>query len=338
MGRLKTILSKEKTISVIVPVYNKEIYIGQCIESILNQSFVDFELILVDDGSTDGSGEICNEYSKVDSRVKVFHKMNGGVSSARNMGLNNAKGEWVAFVDSDDYIKIDYLKGLFDYAAPDVDLVMSFPEVYLKDRSWKIDWYDSGVVENDTFYKLFSQYDIQEHTSPWAKLYKLSIIDSMSLRFDDSMHFGEDAVFLYEYLTYAGKIYITDHNDYCYRGEVAGSLSKKINDVDSEYNGYCHILDSLNCLIKSKHIIDTVAVRKANSIVEQYEWRVLNSLYHNDAPFDIRMHIMRSMDFTVLDSGRKESMKEIFLKKLLINEFFGIYDVIRSFKKLMGRP
>lgn len=100
-------------ISVIVPVYNVEKYLSRCVNSIISQTFSDFELILVDDGSTDSSGKICDEYGKKDGRVKVIHKKNGGLSSARNCGLENAKGKYICFVDSDDWISSDYLKYLY---------------------------------------------------------------------------------------------------------------------------------------------------------------------------------------------------------------------------------
>ena len=96
--------SNKLTISVIVPVYNTELYLHRCIDSILSQTFTDFELLLINDGSTDRSGEICDEYAGKDKRVRVFHKENGGVSSARNIGLDEARGEWIAFVDSDDWV------------------------------------------------------------------------------------------------------------------------------------------------------------------------------------------------------------------------------------------
>ena len=91
-------------ISVIIPVYNAEVYLHRCVDSLLSQSFKDFELLLVDDGSVDSSADICDEYANGDERVRVFHKKNGGVSSARNLGLDNARGEWVVFVDADDWI------------------------------------------------------------------------------------------------------------------------------------------------------------------------------------------------------------------------------------------
>ena len=92
-------------ISIIVPVYNAERYLHRCIDSILAQTFRDFELLLIDDGSKDNSGYICDEYAEKDERVKVWHKENGGVSSARNVGLDNARGEWVTFADSDDWLE-----------------------------------------------------------------------------------------------------------------------------------------------------------------------------------------------------------------------------------------
>ena len=97
-------------ISVIVPVYNTEKFLQRCIDSVLAQTYQDFELLLIDDGSKDSSDTICDEYAAQDTRVKVFHKENGGVSSARNVGLDNARGEWITFVDSDDYIEENYLQ------------------------------------------------------------------------------------------------------------------------------------------------------------------------------------------------------------------------------------
>lgn len=99
-------------ISVIVPVYNAEKWLRRCVDSILAQTYTDFELLLVDDGSTDGSGAICDEYATLDARIRPFHKPNGGVSSARNLGLDNARGEWICFVDSDNWMAKNSLESL----------------------------------------------------------------------------------------------------------------------------------------------------------------------------------------------------------------------------------
>ncbi len=106
-------------ISIIVPVYNVENYIRECLDSILSQTISNFELILVDDGSTDNSGKICEEYQEKDARIKVFHKENGGLSSARNKGIDEAKGEYFCFVDSDDTIRPDYLDTLYTVITSD---------------------------------------------------------------------------------------------------------------------------------------------------------------------------------------------------------------------------
>ena len=99
-----------RLISVVVPIYNVEDVLCFCIDSILNQTYSNFELLLVDDGSTDKSGDICDQYARKDTRIRVFHKENGGVSSARNLGIDNAIGECICFVDSDDYLEPDYLE------------------------------------------------------------------------------------------------------------------------------------------------------------------------------------------------------------------------------------
>ena len=107
-------------ISVIVPVYNAENYLHRCIDSILAQTFTDFELLLINDGSTDNSGEICNAYAQKYPCIRMFHKNNGGVSSARNLGLTKANGEWIVFVDSDDWIEPHYLNVLYQNGKYDL--------------------------------------------------------------------------------------------------------------------------------------------------------------------------------------------------------------------------
>ena len=104
-----------KKVSIIVPVYNVEKYLQRCIESILTQTETDFELLLIDDGSKDKSGLICDEYAQKDKRVNVIHKENGGVSSARNLGIEKANGEWMCFIDADDYVRQDFLSDIQQY-------------------------------------------------------------------------------------------------------------------------------------------------------------------------------------------------------------------------------
>ena len=154
-------------LSIIVPVYNVEKYIERCIKSILNQSFTNFELILVDDGSPDNCGKICDEYKKKDSRIKVIHKKNGGLSDARNAGIERAKGEYIAFVDSDDFINKYMYEILYKNAKKwDADIsICNFKMVCENDR---IDEDISVICEdakvygrNEALNKLYSNENLQ---------------------------------------------------------------------------------------------------------------------------------------------------------------------------------
>ena len=119
---IKRFMTSTPVVSIIVPVYNAEKFLRRCIDSILAQTYTDFELLLIDDGSKDSSGSICDKYAAKDERIRVFHKENGGVSSARNLGLDHAQGEWVTFVDADDYIEENFLKSF--EGNLDADLVV----------------------------------------------------------------------------------------------------------------------------------------------------------------------------------------------------------------------
>ena len=182
-------------ISIIVPVYNTEKYLHRCIDSILIQTFTDFELLLIDDGSKDRSGEICDEYAKNDSRVRVFHKENGGVSSARNLGLDNAKGEWISFVDADDYLNDDSLSILSQNL--DVDLIIASYEEYYEGtvKNNQCGLLDVKISSRSDKKHFFFQY---MHTGIlkciWGKLYHKRIIKA--IRFDTNMRFGEDTLFM----------------------------------------------------------------------------------------------------------------------------------------------
>ena len=109
-----TKVSKEPLITVVVPIYNVEDYLNKCIESIVNQTYKNLEIILVDDGSPDNSPKMCDDWAKKDKRIKVIHKENGGVSSARNIGIDKSKGEWITFVDADDWIEKTYIEDMYN--------------------------------------------------------------------------------------------------------------------------------------------------------------------------------------------------------------------------------
>ncbi|MCQ2424558.1 MAG: glycosyltransferase [Lachnospiraceae bacterium] len=178
-------------ISIIVPVYKVEQYLPRCIDSILAQTFTDFELLLIDDGSPDNCGKICDDYAAKDARVRVFHKENGGVSSARNLGLDNAVGKYIGFVDSDDYIFPKMYETLLSCFAYDVQL--SCVSVYTDQHRES----SSPVILNsdETIETCFLS---SMWTTIWNKLFLREYVDH--LRFDISLQIAEDVLFLSQYL------------------------------------------------------------------------------------------------------------------------------------------
>ena len=172
-------------VSVIVPVYNDEQYLADCVDSILRQSYQDIELILVDDGSTDDSPQICENYRERDARVRVLHKVNGGVGSSRNAGLAMATGDYILFVDNDDWLVDDHIEQLYRHLTEnDADIaVANYTEFRMADQAYRIwindgDYYEKNYSIQEWFQQQYRSdyYNMsQVFTVPWGKLYKRSL-------------------------------------------------------------------------------------------------------------------------------------------------------------------
>ena len=218
-------------VSIIVPVYKTEKYLPRCIESILAQTFTDFELLIINDGSTDNSGKICDDYAQNDSRIVVMHKENGGASSARNLGLNVATGEWVMFVDSDDYLSNKYLSAFPLEINHDIEIAgmqMMFNNYTSSPKQLKL--YNEKDFSN-FFNEVFSNPYI---TSPCAKVYKRSILDNFKIRFDEKIKITEDTLFTMNYLLNSKSIYLIPNNGYYYRNPE-NIANKYRQNVDCMY-------------------------------------------------------------------------------------------------------
>ena len=199
-------------ISIIVPVYNTAKYLERCVDSIVAQTYTEWELLLIDDGSTDDSAAICNEYAAKDERIRVFHKENGGVSSARNLGLDNAQGEWITFVDSDDYIEENFLKSF--EGNLDADLVVG-NSTWLDNGGAEINSYNISLIGMSRE-KLISRYLYSGmFNMSWGKLYKASLIRRYGIRFNEIMRFAEDLCFVYQFLSYSKKITSVVDTPFC---------------------------------------------------------------------------------------------------------------------------
>lgn len=186
--------------SVIIPVYNVEKHLGKCIDSILAQTFKDYELILIDDGSLDKSGEICEQYAMKDSRIVVVHQKNGGVSAARNKGIDKAKGRYITFIDSDDSVENNYLSSMYTISE-DIDLVIGgikhieingneYDELYSKNQSLM-------ELKRDILLEMIQNGSIKYAVS---KRFNRNILLEKNIRFDCSMNLSEDTLFVANYL------------------------------------------------------------------------------------------------------------------------------------------
>ncbi len=220
-------------ISVIVPIYNVEKYLRRCIVSILNQTFTDFELILVDDGSTDSSSAICDEYAVNNGgNVVVVHQKNGGVSSARNIGVSVATGDYIAFVDSDDYVSQNYLEALFnpsyDMSICRGGIIDSNGNVINNSRQKCVDTVQ--YVNNDNICKWF--FDDGFLNSSCMCLYRRDIIKKNNLLFDKNTKRGEDAIFAIEYVSCCKTVKFINDILYFYVRYGEGTLSTTLNEFN----------------------------------------------------------------------------------------------------------
>lgn len=227
-------------ISIIIPVYNVSQYLNECIRSVVNQSYKDFECILIDDGSSDGSEIICDQWEQKDSRIKVIHQLNQGVSKARNRGIAEAKGEYIAFIDSDDWIAPNYLNELFQPIEKyNIDLVVCGLQQHYNNGTFKNYSYKTGIIKIEKqFTNEFT--DINKKFlffAPSIKLYRKKIIQEQKIHFPLAYTYGEELLFNYNYLEYVKTIYIVDQCLYHYRVIGNGTLSsiKRINQFEIDY-------------------------------------------------------------------------------------------------------
>jgi glycosyltransferase involved in cell wall biosynthesis len=219
-------------VSIIVPVYNAEQYLDRCIESILSQTFSDFELILVDDGSYDNCPAICDNYAAQDKRVKVIHKNNGGVSTARNQGIEIAAGDYLMFIDSDDYVDANMLEIMLNSADdfPDYIVTGLCMETYEQGEMVRCDQYKMPLKRYSVrtlFEALNNEYVLICICGPWCKLFKNKIIGENSIRFCEQMTLGEDTYFNLNYLEHCNSIISIDREFYHYVRDNKESLFSK---------------------------------------------------------------------------------------------------------------
>lgn len=216
-------MENNELVSVIVPVYNSAPSLKKCIDSILAQSYRDFELLLVNDGSEDDSGAICDGYARNDRRIRVFHQENLGVSAARNLGLEKYTGTYFLFIDSDDYVQREYLEELMKYK--DADMVQCSTLAEPVGAHYLFD--DESFEGKEQTRRCLSKYIYPEFTVPFGRLYQSAIQRANHLFFDTCLHSGEDTLWVAQYLLHIRSVRTSSYAGYIYVHHAGEHLSQK---------------------------------------------------------------------------------------------------------------
>ncbi len=234
-------MDQKPLISIIVPIYMIDRYVGICVESILNQTYRNIEIVLVDDGSGDRSAELCDLYASKDSRIKVVHKENGGLVSARKAGLAASTGSLVTYVDGDDWVGREFIEKLYvAYEQTDADIVCAAQTRVLFDQSvqllnaipvgvYSVDEGNSlrGLQDKMMSYGTFYRPGITTYV--WNKLFKRELLFDIQMQVDDRISIGEDAAVTYPALMKADKVVVTDNTEYHYRQREDSMLKQSVS-------------------------------------------------------------------------------------------------------------
>lgn len=262
-------------VSIIVPVYNVGRYLSKCVNSLIKQTYSNIEIILVDDGSKDESVEICNEYKKNDSRIKVIHKQNNGVSAARNTGIENATGEYICFVDGDDYVMedyVEYLVNLLEKNNGDISLTTemfgNFNIEQTKCESVKI-WNGEDASEGILCYKV--------PIGVYCKLFKKSFIDDKKIRFFEDIFMGEGFNFNVYAFQRANKIIVGNRKIYYYRRDNSTSATTKFSIKKCENSLYALDVMKEKFVIKSNRVMRAWEYAKWRTYSDAFDYMVLGN-------------------------------------------------------------
>jgi len=331
--------------SIIVPVYNKEKFLHKCIDSLLTQRYTNFELVLVDDGSTDHSGKICDEYAREDSRVKVFHTCNQGVSTARNLGISVACGNYINFVDSDDWVAPDYLEKYvearieYDYDLVYAEMIRvsdngSQEIISLKEFSIRSEGNLSGA-----FVFLL---ECREFGFTCNKSFKREIITSNEISFRKEFRLFEDAIFTSAYCLHINSIRLISSAVYFYRSVENSLLRTEINH-ETYHLIFCKGSQALEALA-NKQQSDSL-----NRAIEEFcqrweQWAILHMyLSGKNVPKEARLNYLRKYRYRFLLPRLRMSKAEgilnvailgMYLKKdTILDVYFSLFSFVYKLKQ-----
>lgn len=322
-------------ISVITPVYNSDLYLNACIESVLCQSYQDFEFLIIDDGSTDNSKDIIRDWALKDNRVVPIFQENSGASSARNHGLDIAKGEFVVFVDSDDYVTQTYLRDLIDMISDNEDVVLGV--------SGHSVFYNGTFSHHHQFPKcscfvcdyktIFQDISLHRFGFPWGKIFRRNIIEKYYLRFDENVCIAEDMMFLMHYLISVkldprALILFSDVCNYNYLVHQ-GSLSTSSSSFENELYSYNEYRSTINQLKIQFRIDDCQIELLLFSPIAYYADRCLNAIFQRPISSDWKEKLGLIDREEYQRYKRCNTKYESFLKFLFVHHFWYMLRLLR---------
>lgn len=326
-------------VSIIVPVYNAEKWLSRCIQSIIDQTYKNLEIILVNDGSSDNSLQICNKYSTLDNRIKIIDKRNGGASSARNAGLDACSGEWVCFADADDYVGENYVKDMVLNIA-DVDIAIEGLTI-LSNGFYKeiVPEFDGVIDISEDLTILLNNLNIFRFCGSYAKLFRVKLLKKYKIQFSKDIICAEDYDFLIRYLSISNSVRLQKIVNGYYYDSHAGSVSTRIYSYDKELSGLKQLYNSIHSFC-SRYRIQKTKIPQFRNIISYYVYRVIMSLYqgHENNRND-RIHNIKSIPSYLMSYYVKYfDCETIFLKvfhALIATKCYTIADMLMmwAFKK-----
>ncbi|QNS41314.1 glycosyltransferase family 2 protein [Chryseobacterium manosquense] len=330
-------MAYKNLISIIIPVYNAELYLKECISSILSQTYENIEIILVNDGSTDNSLDICYDFQKNDNRVKIFSKKNQGVSETRNYGINNAKGDYITFIDSDDTIDSNYIQDFVEFLVEDIDIIIQgYKHIYLNKKYTQQMKFpqNQDTLDSLSNYELILYADKNDILKcPYSKLYCRKIIADNNLKFDDKISYGEDHIFVLNFLLYCNNIKtITQNCGYNHYHRDNDSLSSKnidfslfeyYNDkvkyyrteLNKKFNMtqsslFANFIDEYYAIYKTINIINLFV--KKNSYSAEFKNQKVNT-YLETTKFSDLKYIYYKINYIIFKNIRIKALRKTFI-------------------------
>ena len=325
-------------VSVIVPIYNTEKHLKNCIESIINQTYTNLEIILVNDGSTDNSPIICDSYANIDNRIKVVNILNMGVSNARNQGLRSSTGKYIQFVDSDDFIDKDMIEILVNnIESQNADIVMCGIK-----RVSKLDFIldtakHIGTFEIEDFIiKNIEMIGDNLFGSPCNKLYKYDIIKKHDIMFDPLIEYAEDLIFNYEYFRNIDRVTVNSNCLYNYNRDIEDTLSSKFRidcyeNLNYTYEQTIDFLDTFQLNQDNLYKINNKFANKYIGLVD-YLLTTDNNLNKNEIRLLIIKHLKRYEKRKMLDGSKFHSIYFYIIWYLVKREYFSLLYLLSKLK------